>query len=602
VSSVAAPALAPVDSPEGAPRTLPGWLLEQARIRPRATAIRVKDLGRWQETSWAEYAERVAGVGRALAHMGVGPGDRVAVVSGNRAEWIVTDLAVQGIGATTVTVSVTGPPEQLAEQLASTSAGVVIVEDEEQFDKVMESRDRLTLRHVIVIDPRGIRRLEDPASSFEALEALGSADAVRARGGDLDSWRTSVASLDPGSIATIVFTSGATGQPKGALLTHDALTTAASSGAEALGLRAGDEIVSTLPLSDISERTLTVAQAVHIGAVVNFGEGGVSLGNDLREVQPTVLLGSPRVWERLRESVEAGARGAGIVKRRAMRAAQGSGGGFKNLVVRRPLRKNLGLARTRVAISATSPCAVELVDYWRSLGVRLRQAYSLTEAAGFAAVASPTDPAGSVGHTGAGVEVELDPAGEILLRSPAAFAGLLGDAGGGALQAGGWFHTGDLGEMDDGVLSITGRAKDVVITSAGHRTAPRAIEARLEESPYVRAAVIVGDGRPCLGALIVIEATSVGDWAAERGASFTTYATLGALPEVFELVDGVVEGVNAELDERGRIGCVAILPQDLADDEELVTATHKLRRDPIAARFADVVDRMYAERNRGSAS
>jgi long-chain acyl-CoA synthetase len=249
------------------------------------------------------------------------------------------------------------------------------------------------------------------------------------------------------------------------------------------------------------------------------------------------------------------------------------------------------LARTRVAISATAPCADDVVEYWRSLGVPLRQAYSLTEAAGFAAVAGTDDPAGSVGHAVGGIEIDVGSRqdAEVVLRCGTRF----GDSS---------FHTGDVGTLAEGVLTLTGRTKETIVTSGGSRVAPRAIEATLEESPYVRAAVIVGDGRPCLGVAIVIDATTVGDWAAERGASFTTFATLSALPEVRDLVGEVVEATNAGLDERDRIGCFAVLSQELGHDEELVTDTHKLRRGPIATRFADVIERMYSERGTGGAS
>lgn len=601
MSTVAATAPETADPVDGTPQSLPAWLLHQARARPRATAIRVKELGRWCETSWADYAERVAGIGRALMHMGVKSGDRVAILSDNRAEWLMADLAVQGIGAATVALYVTSPASEIAALLKQARADVVIVEDEEQFDKVLEVGTQLSLRHIVVIDPRGIRRLDDPASSFEALEALGNREAVQMRKGDPNAWAASVAALDPASVATVVFTPGTTGSPKGACLTHNALVGAATAGAEALGLRADDEIVSSLPLCDIAERSITAAQAVCVGAVVNFGEGGEALVNDLREVQPTVMVGTPRLWERFREGVDAGGRGADPVKRAALRAARRRGGGLSDLLVKRPLRANLGLARARVAISTTAPCSPDVVDFWRSVGVPLRQAYGLTETAGFVTAASgaaDADPVGSVGRPIPGVEIRLGDDGEVLVRGPGVFDGYLDDAEASraAVDSDGWLRTGDVGSLDGGVLSIVGRLKDVVITSAGHRAAPRAIEARLEESPYVRTAILVGDQHPCLGALVVIDASAVGDWAAQRGASFTTSRTLAALPEVRELIGQAVEAANMGFDERDRIGCFALLPQELGDDEELVTATHKVRRGPTLERFRDVIEQMYAER------
>src|SRR5688572_20116123 len=214
MTALAEPTTAPADA-EAPPATLPGWLLRQAADRPKQVAIRVKELGRWREISWAEYADRVQSVGRALLFQGVKPGDRVALASDNRVEWLIADLAVQGLGAVTVGVSVLSDGPELVGMLEQTGSKVILVEDEEQFDKVMESRDRLSLDRVVVIDPRGIERLDDPASSYEALEALGSLDAVRAREADVDAWRNTVNDLDPNAVATIVFTPGTAQEPRG---------------------------------------------------------------------------------------------------------------------------------------------------------------------------------------------------------------------------------------------------------------------------------------------------------------------------------------------------------------------------------------------------
>jgi long-chain acyl-CoA synthetase len=598
MSTIAEPAPAMADGAPGTASTLPGLLLAQASARPRATAIRVKHLGRWQETSWAEYAERVAGIGRALMHMGVSAGDHVAIVSDNRAEWPMIDLAVQGIGAATVAVYNTSPAGELAALLKHAAVEVAVVEDEEQLDKLIEVQSQLSLRHIFVIDPRGIRRLDDPASGFEALEALGNRQAVEMREGDLQSWAKSVEALDPTTVATVIFTPATAGTPKGAVLSHRALVAAATAGAAALGLRAGDEIVSSLPLSDIAERTLTVGQAVHAGAVVNFGEGGESLFSELSEVQPTVVLGTPRVWERLREVVEAGSRGADPLKRVALRSARRPGRGLSDFLVKRPLRNDLGLGRARIALSGTAPCSAELIEWWRAVGVPLRQVYGLAETAGLVTIANVDDAPASVGRAVNGIEVRLSDDDEVLVRGPVVFDGYLDDAE--ATRAAlddGWLRTGDLGALDDGVLSIAGRAKDVVITSNGHRAAPRAIEARLEKSRFVGLAIVVGDERPCLGALVEIDAQSVGEWAAQRGSAFTTFRTLAALPEVRDLIAEEIEAAGTELDEGDRLGCFALLPEPLAGDEELVTPTQKVRRSAVLERFRDEVEQMYAERS-----
>ncbi len=595
------------------PTSLPAWLLRQAETRPKDVALRVKELGRWLELTWADYAARVANIGRALSHQGVAPGDRVVIVSDNRIEWLFTDLAVQGLGAVSVGLFVTSDAAELAALIKRVGATVAIVEDEEQFDKLVEVGDQIALRHLIVIDPRGIQRLDNPASSFEALEAIGTPEAVQMREGDVRSWVACVAALDPTDVATIVFTPGTSGDPKGVLLTHANLVAAANAGVDALGLRSSDEIVSSLPLCEISERTLVGAQAVRAGATVNFGEGGDALVNDLCEVQPTIVLGTPRLWQRLRGTVESGLRIAGRVKRAATSVARGDGraprGPVSRLLVIRPLRKRLGLGRVRVALSVGDSSPAELATWWQSVGVPLQATYALCETAGVATVGRSGDAGtASAGHAVPGVEVRIDgtgAAGEILVRGPVVSAGYVDTvtAPTATRDAEGWLHTGDTGALGvDGELVISGRACDRLTTSGGQSIDPNVVEARLAASRYVRMAVVVGAGRPHLGALIAIDAEVVGDWAAQHGVPFTTYRTLAERPEVRELLGALVDETNAELDEAHRIRCFALLPHDLDVEGGTLTPTFKVRRAPTTTRYAEIVDEMYTSPQGGPSS
>ena len=609
------PAAAPAPT-EGAPATLPGWLLSHAATRPKHVALRVKELGRWREISWDEYAERVQSVGRGLLFLGVKPGDRIALVSDNRAEWLILDLASQGIGAVTVAVPLTSDAPELAAQIEQVRSDVVVVEDEEQFDKLMESGDRLALRHIVVIDPRGIERLDDPARSFESLEALGSRDAMEARKGDIDEWARGVRDLDPSDVATIAFTPGTAGDPKGVLLTHRNLLSAAEGAIDALGIQPDDEIVSTLPLWEITERGLTLAQAVRAGATVHFGEGGAALPNDIREARPTVFLAPPRVWEHFFERVTADQRIAGRVKRVSLRVARRQKRGlFKALsrgLVTNRLRKNLGFGRTRVALSATAAAQPEVVNWWRSVGVPLCQAYSLTETGGIAAVGSETMPAGTVGRAIPGLELQIsgeggDPTadareGELLVRGPMVFSGYLDDAAASTVDRDGWFHTGDIGRLDAGALSVLGRTSDAFTTANGTRVAPRPIEARLEASPDIRYALVVGEGRSELGALLAVDPDEVGDWAAAKNVPFTTFRTLVARPEVRELLQISVDEANEGVDEELQVKRFALLPQLLSVEDSVLTASFKLRRRETAERFAALIDEMYGSEPGGSAS
>jgi long-chain acyl-CoA synthetase len=566
----------------------------------------VKELGRWRELTWADYAARVAAVGSALMHLGVKSGDRVAIVSDNRPEWLITDLAVQGIGAATVGLFVTSPPAELAAMMRRAGVEVAIVEDEEQFDKVSEMQDQVKLEHLIVVDPRGIQRLDAPASSFEALEALGSLDAVALREGDPRGWEHQVGTLTGEGIATVAFTPGTTGEPKGALLTNANLVAAGAAGAAAIGLGPRDELVSTLPLVEIAERALTVAQAVRVGATVNFGEGGEALEHDFREVQPTIVLGTPRLWERLYDSVADSLRVAGAVKRAAANLGR-RGGSLGNVLVAWPLRRRLGLGRTRVAISATGPCPADVAASWASLGVRLRQVYGLAEVSGLAAFATfDTGDPGCVGRAVPGVEIRAESPGagdaEVLVRGPVVFAGYLdqADAPQATRDADGWLHTGDSGALaPSGDLSIMGRAADVFTTSSGHRVVPRRIETLLEGSPFVCTAVVVGAGKPHVGALLGVDGDAVGDWAADHGVPFTTYRTLAERPEVRALVSSAVDEVNTRLDDADRVRCFALLPEELDPDDGTITPTAKVRRGATTRRYSHLVDEMFAGAAKG---
>ena len=603
MSATVAPQL-PAPDTTAEPTTLPGWLLRHAATRPRGVAMRVKELGRWCEITWEGHAARVASVGRALAHHGIGPSDRVLLVSENRPEWVVTDLAVQGLGAATIGVFPTTPTDEMGGLLRRSGARIAIAEDEEQLDKLLEVRGDTALERIFVIDPRGMRSLVAPAASFEELEALGSLDAVALRSGDPDLWHRAVDALESDGIATVVFTPGTTGVPKGALLTHRNFAAAAQVGVSQYQLAANDQIVSCIPLCEISERVLVVAQATRAAATVHFGEGGDAIENDLREVEPTVFLASPRLWARLRARIDEGLRNAGHLKRGAFRVATSTARGrlrrgIASVLVTRPVRRRVGLRRVRVAIAAGAPAPVELVAWWATLGVDTRAVYGLVESTGVATVCpSGGGRPGTVGPAVPGTEVTIDgadPSREVRIRGDVVFAGYLDDptATTEALD-GGWLHTGDLGALEaDGTLSIVGRIKDVVVTSGGHTVAPGPIERRLDSSPYIRVAVVVGDARPCLGALVVVDADAVGDWAAEEGVPFTTTRTLVARPEVRDLIGGEIDEVNATLAAGDRVERFALLPTELSHDDGALTATFKVRRGAIAEQFADLVEEMY---------
>ncbi len=592
--------------------TLPAMLLRHADSRAGAVALRVKRLGRWEEFSWADYERRATVVGLGLRELGIGTGDRVAVLSDNRPEWLFADLGTQGIGGVTVGVYPTSSEAEVGHVLANAVAKIVMVEDEEQLDKTLLVRDQLPhLEKIVVLDTRGIRSLEDPSTmSLEELEAIGE---QRFRGAPRE-WRDSVASLRGGhDVAIVVYTSGAAGPPQGVMLSHANLAAAADITTEFYGARQDEEVLSYLPLGHVAERLVSVVAAVRAGYVVNFGEGGESFPNDLREVQPTFFLGVPRVWERLSAGVQFRVRNASRLKRwnysfwqrrGAKVAAARMRGRHKGrlsqflawVFLGRSLRQKLGMSRIRVALSGAAPIAPDVLEYLWSLGIPVREVYGQTENTALA-TATPADDVriGKVGRPLPGVEVRIADDGEVLVRSPGNFLGYLSDEV--ATQAAyvdGWLRTGDLGELDaDGSLAITGRTKDIVMTAAGVNISPNKLENLLKFSPFIRDAMVIGDRRPYLAALIGIDLGMVSVWAQQQNLQFTTHRDLVEKPEVRRLVESAVTDVNRQVAEEEQLQGFEILPIDLEETGAL-TATQKVRRGMAAAQFQDLIERMYA--------
>jgi long-chain acyl-CoA synthetase len=612
MSATAEAAPAPASSALGDARSLPGLLLERSRARPTAVALRHKDLGRWREYSWAEYADRVARVGLGLLELGVQPGDRVAVHSENRPEWLFADLAIQGIGASTVGVYPTSPAAEVSYLLGHSESRVLIAEDEEQLDKALQVRDELPgLEWIVVIDPRNIKGLEED----QALLTLAQLEAM-AQDRDPAELEQRVDAIDPEEVAMVVYTSGTTGPPKGAMLTHRNLLAAAEAFDQVYSTGERDEVLSYLPLCHIAERLFSLIDALGAGYVVNFGESLETFGEDLREVQPTFFLGVPRVWEKMLATVEIRMADATRLKRLVYRFATraGRGVGRRRLQGKLgiggralyallwalcfgPLREQLGLRRVRIAISGAAPIATQVLEYFWTIGVPVREGYGQTENTAIATYTPEEDVRiGYVGRAVPGVELRVAPDGEILTRSPGVFAGYLKDpdATAAAIDPEGWLHTGDVGELsEDGYLRLTDRKKDIIITAGGKNLSPSEIENALKVSPYVREAVVIGDRRRYLTTLIGIEPDTVGDWATRRGIPYTTYSDLSGREEVRHLVAEVVEGVNRDLARVEQVKRFQLIPVELDHEDGQLTATQKVKRAAIAEQFGELIEEMY---------
>ncbi|WP_205696976.1 long-chain fatty acid--CoA ligase [Conexibacter sp. SYSU D00693] len=586
--------------------TLVHDLLRHAAERPDAVALRDKHRGIWRETTWAGYADRVARAAAGLQALGVGPGDRVAVHAENRPEWLVADLAIQALGAATVGVYPTSSPAEVEHVVGHAAATVLVAEDEEQLDKALAVRDRLPeLRHIAVVDLRGVGD-DAGVTPWATVEEHAPADLAGL-----------AQALDPEATATLVYTSGTTGPPKGAMLSHRNLQAAARACREVWEVGPDDEVLSYLPLCHVAERLFSVVNAVGTGYVVHFGEGGSAPVDDLREVQPTVFLGVPRVWEKLLAGVEIRMADAGAVKRAAYRLglrlgertaparmAEQAGAGdrlrfaLSSLVVGRALRHKLGMGRVRIALSGAAPIAPQVLQWLWAIGVPVREGYGQTENTALATFTPRGDVRlGTVGRALPGVELRLAEDGEVLTRCEGVFQGYFKDpdATAATVDADGWLHTGDVGELDaDGFLTITDRKKDIIITAGGKNISPSEIENRLKVSPFVREAMVVGDRRKFLVALIGIELDTVGDWATRRGIAYTTYRDLSHKPEVRELVAGWVEEVNADLAQVETVKRFALLDKELDPEDGELTPTLKLKRRAMEERFAREIEELYA--------
>ena len=608
-----ATATQPITATIGA-QTLPALLLKQAAEQPDAIAFREKKFGLWQESTWRDYARRTAHTAAGLLELGVERGDRVAIHAENRPEWLITDLAAQAIGAVSVGIYPTSPEAEVQYLLDHSDTVVLIAEDEEQLDKALAVRDELPkLRKIVVIDTRGVRILgKDPmVITYAELEALGAAKADA----EMD-FAQRVSSIDQTTVAIIVYTSGTTGPPKGAMISHRNLMAASNTFIKAFMAEPSDDVLSYLPLSHIAERLTSEINALTVGYTVNFGEGGESFMSDMRDIQPTIFLGVPRVWEKMLAGVQIRMQDASRLKKAtgrywekkgktfASKRMNGRLGAFERftawlgwVLYYRPIRDKLGLRRVRVPISGAAPIAPQVLEYFWSLGVPIREGYGQTEGTAVATYMPEDDVRiGTVGRALPGVELRIAPDGEILVRSPAVFAGYFKDheATAATVDGDGWLHTGDVGEVDrDGFLRITDRKKDIIITAGGKNISPSEIENRLKVSPYVKEAIVIGDRRKYLTALIGIEGDTVGDWASRRGIPYTTYADLSSRPEVEELIAGWVEQVNSEFAQVETIKYFRMLPKELDQEEGELTATQKVKRAAISREFESLIEDMY---------
>ncbi|MFI9558205.1 AMP-dependent synthetase/ligase [Nonomuraea endophytica] len=591
----------------------------RAERTPDAVALRHKDFGVWQEITWSGYWSQVELVAHALLALGVEPGDRVAVHSENRPEWLYADLATVAVRGITVGLYPTNPPAEVAYLLADSGARILLAEDQEQLDKALDIEG---LERIVYLEPRGIRgRYDDPRLiHWPDLLAIGAAH--RAEHPDALARRMDEAAAD--DVATLIYTSGTTGPPKGVMLTVGNVEFAIRTLVEAGGFTSPppserDLILSYLPLCHVAERAFTVWFNAGAGVQVNFAESIETVQANLREVQPTILFGVPRIWEKVLAQVNIKLDAASPLKRAVtrlwLRVADRVGdtlvrtGGTHTVATRllyalgwvfcyRSLRERLGMRRVRYAASGAAPIAPDVLKFYMGIGVAMHEVYGMSENTAIATANRPGRvKLGTVGEPQDGIELKIDEAtGEIMTRHPGTFAGYWRNprATADVLDADGWLHTGDVGEWEGGThVRITDRMKDIIITGGGKNVAPSEIENALKASPYVKEAVVIGDQRPYLVALIGIELDTVGEWARRRGIAYTTYRDLSERPQTRALVQDIVLRVNERFARVEQVKKFAFLPKELDHEDGELTATQKVKRGAIAKLFEELVEGMY---------
>jgi long-chain acyl-CoA synthetase len=607
---------------ETAAETIPALFLRTAERHADRVALRHKRRGLWHDVSWAEYRARVRDAAAGLLALGLRPGERVALIGENSPEWVIADLATQCAGGISVGIYTTSSWQQCRYIVTHSESAYLIIEGEEQLDKWLRFRaEAPSLRRVIVWDMKGLRDFEDAAVlGFDALLELGRADGEPS----LDAIS---AGVRPEDTALIIYTSGTTGDPKGACLTHANVAWASRAFVE-IDPEAkpgpGDEVLSFLPLCHVYERMISVWQPLRAACTVSFVERPDTVAENLREIGPTFAHGVPRLWEKYAAAVRLRLQDATWFKRgaawlalrvgraRADRVLAGrpvppplrAAYALAQLAVLRPLRKRLGLHRARYALTGAAPIAPEVLRFYHAIGVSLGEGYGLTETTCIVSATPSGDVRpGWVGRVLPGMEARIAADGEILLRGPNVFTCYHRDPAGtaAAIDADGWFHTGDVGELgDDGFLRIIDRKKDLIVTAGGKNIAPQHIENKLKFSAYITDAIVIGEARPFVSALIVLDEDNVVRYAREQRVPYSTYAELAGAEGIRRLVQREVDAVNAELSRVESVRVFRILPKRLHQEDDEVTPTMKVRRAAISRVYGELIESMYPRQGRAA--
>jgi long-chain acyl-CoA synthetase len=599
--------------------TLPRLLARQAGDRPRKTALREKEWGVWQAVSWEDSYRITAEFACGLEALGLGKGDIVILIGNNRPEWIWAELAVQGLGGMALGLYQDSPAEEIEYVFALSGCRLVVAEDQEQVDKMLSFRGRLPdLDYIVYHDPKGLKAYEsrvEGLKSFNAVRRLG-----REKGGDCPArFRERIRRGGPDDPCLIATTSGTTGRPKLAVLSHRNLLSMAHNLGRYDPKSATDEFVSFLPLAWMGEQMMAVASALLFGFCVNFPETPDTASADSREIGPHFIFSPPRVYESVAAKVAGDIMETSPFKRWLYNRFLPVGYEYVDTVFAgetpspwlkfkyrladqglfRALRDRLGFSRMRSATTGGAALGPDVFRFFHAIGVNLKQIYGQTEIAGISCIHKEGEvDFSSVGAPIPETEVRISDEGEILSRSPAVFLGYYRneEATRETVTEDGWLLSGDAGYFDDnGRLVVIDRLKDVMHLADGTRFSPQFLENKIKFSPFLRESVVLGDGRDFVAAILCIDMAIVGHWAESKMITYTTYQDLAAKDEVYALIRSEVAGTNATLPEETRIRRFCLLYKELDPDDNELTRTRKVKRGTIGERYGALIEALYTD-------
>ncbi|HVA75213.1 MAG TPA: long-chain fatty acid--CoA ligase [Acidimicrobiales bacterium] len=593
--------------------TIVSALVANATLRPDRPAMRYRDAGgSWSTITWKEYETTVSQVAAGLAALGLEPGARVAILASNCPEWHFADLGILANRCVTVPIYPTSSPAQISYILRHSGASICFVDTHDQVGKVLLVRDEVPSLRYLVLTDHARRESDTFVTSFSELTAIG-ADHLGENHSEVTGRMQGVV---PEDLATIVYTSGTTGPPKGAMITHENIMWTLRQVTPVYGLTEGERFISFLPLSHIAERMMSDFTPIAVVGETWFARSLATLAEDLPSCRPTVFLAVPRVWQKLRSAIEEQvskqpppvrtvfsaylALGRRVVKARqrgdrlpgavmaAYRALDG--------VVGAQIRRTVGLDHARIVVSAAAPIHSDLIEWFHAVGLPMLQIYGQTESCG-PTTANRIDHnrIGTVGSALPGMTVRVGADGEVLLKGGNVCLGYLDDPKATAelIDEDGWMHSGDVGEFDDdGDLRITGRKKDLIITASGKNVAPQEIESDLCNDALISEAVVVGEGRKYLTALVTLDGEELSRWAQGRN-KLDDLEALTEDPDLIGHVQQVVDSVNARRSQAESVRKFRILPRDLTAASGELTPTMKVKRFVVYSRYAGLIDGMY---------